>query len=409
VDVERAWEQFTEALGGALAQFGPESILIIDTAADDDAATPFVQFAGLDDDRGVRMEVSDDKFLDPAHHLGDDGHEQLRALGFTAPHGDEHPNPYLDREGEGIGELATIAARVLREVIGVAHPSQLQSGGPGSPDAELDPSLLVAVQAQGADHLRQLVDEALTPLFDGPPPHDADGDIPVVAGSSLVFVRVRPNQPVIELFSILVQNVANPQQAAIETTILNRDADFIRYLVAGDRILARVCVPAFPFLPIQLRWMLGEMARTLDEVDDDLALRVGGTVWRDPQAVEGGDGGPIVGVHPAVATLRELEAETPGSVDADLAARVCGHDQNLILRLIDWAGNQEEAWRKTREEALQAQDGDTAETAKEQADQAEHTASILRRALRVVVTNHPPTGPDGTPLGTSAYNAPGYL
>ena len=118
---------------------------------------------------------------------------------------------------------------------------------------------------------------------------------------------------------------------------------------------------------------------------------------------------PRPGVHPAVATLRELEAETPGSVDADLAARVCGHDQNLILRLIDWAGNQEEAWRKTREEALQAQDGDTAETAKEQADQAEHTASILRRALRVVVTNHPPTCPDGTPLGTSAYNAPGYL
>src|SRR5690606_29844770 len=125
-------------------------------------------------------------------------------------------------------------------------------------------------------HLLEMVDEALTPVFGHVPEHDDDGDIPVVTGSALVFVRVLEQTPTIELFTVVVDGIEHLDRAAFEVNVLNRDARFLQYVLVEDRVLAYLHIPAYPFVPHHLRGLLAMMSKVIDDVDDDLAARVGG-------------------------------------------------------------------------------------------------------------------------------------
>jgi len=95
------------------------------------------------------------------------------------------------------------------------------------------------------------------------------------------------------------------------------------------------------------------MCRLTDDVDDDLAVRVGGRRFiEDPQP--GGvseQDSPAEAeeeeepLHPAMLTLLQFDAADPGSLKPRMAARVCGYDARLILDLIRWNEEQEIAWR----------------------------------------------------------------
>jgi len=51
-------------------------------------------------------------------------------------------------------------------------------------------------------------------------------------------------------------------------------------------------------------------------------------------------------------TLLQLDAESPRSVDPELAAGICGMDCDLILELLTSHSEQETAWRSARDEAI---------------------------------------------------------
>jgi len=364
--------------------------------------------------------------------------EMLTRLGWSAPtcgRGDGDPgagsaNFYLDLDRSMADRLAVMTVRALRDVFGVVHPVFLSAdnlaqddeaapdhGMPSSqPSPVSDPDEPIAVFPGDRAHLRSLVDEALTPFFGHAPEHDEDGDIPVSSGSAVVFVMVPEGVPAIQLFAPLLCDVTDPDRAAFEVAVLNRDLSFIKFVATGDHVTACLYVPAWPFAPEHLRMMLAVMVEKVGEIGDDLVARVGGRRAIEPASEDSSDDethetDEIVEsdqadhaeqtdeadesrLDPAMMTLLELDVESPGSVDPELAASICGMDRDLILKLITSCSEQEIAWREARDEAISAGDSDEeAVVCDHEVQHAGRTATLLRRALRIVVERELGRGP----------------
>ena len=240
----------------------------------------------------MRCELSSNAYLAGEHQLDDEQVAALVALGWNLPtHGPDEEadsgstNFYLDAERIEADRLAVMTVRAFREVFGVPHPAFLSSDELATTRRSAPPVRRTTPRWTSrsrptptiADHLRALVDAALVPLFGGLPEHDSDDDVPVVNGSGLVWVRVLENAPVVQLFSALVYDVTDLERAAFEVAVLNRDVQFLKFILLEDTVMAYLYVPALPFAPLHLRAMLDLMCRTLDRIDDDLATRVGGT------------------------------------------------------------------------------------------------------------------------------------
>jgi hypothetical protein len=372
--------------------------------------------------------------------LDPEAESAIAALGFHRPtaaageaEGEGSANFFVDVPVLEADRLAVMAVRALRDVFGVAHPAFLSASGlevdpdvpsvPSEPAIELDEP--ASVMPESAEHLRELVDLALTPLFGAEPEHDEDGDIPVPWGSSLVYVRVDEDAPVVELFSCVADGVTDLQRAAFEVNVLNRDARFIKFTLVADRVMARIHLPAWPFVPEHLRSMLTGMSAKIDDIDEDLVARVGGSraieevapddldrsededadpdeeldeldrlgVEEDSRdASVHGAGGANDEAAPsrseldvALLTLLQLDAEAVGSVDAELAASVCGFDKAVVLRLLGDTGRQEVAWSRARDRAVAARDSGEADACDDELRAWQRTTGLLRRALRLIV------------------------
>src|SRR3954447_6275324 len=438
---ERAWSRFQARLADHVAEMDDDEVLVIsaDSAVDPEAegAAPYVQFCAWGGTL-VRSEVSSNAFLADEVRLDEAAMAALEDLGWLAPAAgdeaasDEAPaNFHLDTERVEADRLAVMACRALRDIFGVPHPAFLSAG---TLEEDADPELGIpavvsvpeeasveppAVFPRDRDHLRELVDRALTPFFGNEPRHDEDDDIPVVSGSALVFVRVMEQMPTVELFCCLVHDVTDADRAAFEVAVLNRDETFLKFLLVDDAVMAYLYLPAYPFAPERLRTMLSVMSRSVDKLDDDLAVRVGGRrtfesppeedEWSaelgSPDADEDRMAEPDVdAVHPAMMTLLQLHADAPGSVTPELAASVCAMDRGLVLDLIAWNSRREIAWRQARDAALLEGDGDEAEACDQETTQAEQWVNLLRRALRVIVENQ--LGRDLESLGYGATRRP---
>ncbi|HET9759026.1 MAG TPA: hypothetical protein VFP51_04665, partial [Nocardioidaceae bacterium] len=202
--------------------------------------------------------------------------------------------------------------------------------------------------------------------------------------------------PVIQLFCPLVCEVGDRDRAAFEVSVLNRDQRFLKFVLSGDDVMVHMYLPAYPFAPEHLRAMLGLMSSSVDSLDDDLVARVGGRRMFETTEDDEGPGEPDAtdeedresrpeAMHPAMLTLLQLDAESPGSLTPELAASVCAMDRDLILELITWNSEQETAWRQARDQAVLHGDAEEAEVCGHEMSHAEQTVNLLRRALRLVV------------------------
>lgn len=417
---EAAWRRFRARLADHLAEMKEDDLLCVEASSaigpDEEGAAPYVQFRGCGEGM-LRSEVSSNEFLAPSVRLDEAGVAAVAELGWCEPNQYDEaasPNFCLDVEQIEADRLAVMTTRVLREVFGVPHPVFLSANGlenDPEPVAEsplvgaerLDefdfdehdaPSVLVA---RDRDELLEMVDEALRPMFGDDLKRDEDGDIPIVTGSALVWVRVSPDRPAIELFSWVACGVTDPERAAFEVTVLNRDERYLKFTLEDDMVVAQTHLVARPFCPEQLRQLLEYTCRAVDRIDDDVAVRVGGTRFFDsdpseeqPNSSDSGaaddtDGDSDASVHPAMLTLLELDAEEPESVGPELAASICGNDRDLILELSRWNQEQELEWRRARDQADLQGDPDEARVCRYEQRHARRFTKLLRAALRVVV------------------------
>ena len=212
-DVEGTWDEgLRDSVAGVSAGAGRENpalgweayLFVVPTAGYECDEMPFPDLAVSRFGDLLRCD-----FMRPDVELADI--EALYDIGFDLDEDDD-----LRRfETDDAEWLAVTIVRVLREVTGVVHPSFVSLWGP-EPGAEPMQDPLALVFPEDRDELVEVVDAILTEVIGQAPSKDEDGDVPIVCGESVVFVRVRQDIAVVEVFSEAVVDVANTQAALFE-------------------------------------------------------------------------------------------------------------------------------------------------------------------------------------------------
>jgi hypothetical protein len=371
--MDSAWAAFGDRLRTAVDGLGEHDSLIIGlpTALDPgdlQGAAPYVQILGTGA-QGLRGEVSGNTYLDARLHLSEARVHALLNVGWT----DEPAvggNFTVDLPRASAIRLVETTVATVRDVFGVPHPSFLELPG------------LPPVAPGGTEDLRGKVERTLAEHFEAPVLRDEDGDIAIRSGSAMVFVRVPPDAPVVELFSPLLLGASGDALALERINRANRSIRFAKLTWTSGRVMANYEIWCEPFVPELLIAAVGVMMGLADELDDRLRAEVGGRRFFEEEVTPA----PTVtapdpaGLHPALATIVQLTTDH-GVLSAAQAARICNHDTELVLSLIIECARQAIEWRSAAVEA-----GESAEAGlcRAEADSWDGTATLLRAALREI-------------------------
>jgi hypothetical protein len=293
-----AWERFAGALGDYLrTMVDPEEgdhLLVELPSGDPDGCSPYAQFAGFDGGRMLRAELSGDSFLAPQHRLSEEAHRWLVGAGWAGNVVDGAPeerNWHRDVPVAEAGEVAREVVSALRDRFGTTHPELLthRAWGPASAGVEVlglcasedvpleapDVDSAIAHLPEGRPELVALVRAVLRATYDGEPEVDEDGDFVLQHEGQPVWVRVRAEQPAVEIMTRVAHEVRSRRSTAVELSLLNRDNLWVRWTLRERTVWQTLVLPGMPFVPEHLRRMLALYLEALSETREDLVLRLG--------------------------------------------------------------------------------------------------------------------------------------
>lgn len=316
---DAGWHAFSDALRQVLPKLLDDGVLILSVrgtgAAEDGAdlgASYFVQFAGQGGQL-LRAEAVSNTFLAAEERLSPEAQRQLVQLGWQPPthvpgaeHTDPTGSPNYYREFEQpvhFDDVAQMAVATLEQVFGAPDPTYIEHSafGDGGPldliDLEVDrkepptntspvdPERLLPKPANG-DELAEQVALAVSAVIDGDQiVYDSDGDIPIRFGTAQVYVRAVKDQPVVEVFSILLRNVRQTPVLMEAVNDLNRQFPYTTAVCHEDVLLLRRSVPGSPFVASHLLEAIAIVGHLSDEIDEPLQAKLGGVTAHGP-AVE---------------------------------------------------------------------------------------------------------------------------
>ena len=107
-------------------------------------------------------------------------------------------------------------------------------------------------------------------------PVDSDGDIGIRSGSAMVFVRVRDNPPLVDVFSPVLTEVEPTEQLYVKLSELTHRMPIGRLYCANDTVWASVPVFGRDFQATHLMLAVQVMTGLADELDDRLHGEFGG-------------------------------------------------------------------------------------------------------------------------------------
>lgn len=265
---EAAWVGFRTRVADHLEAMTVGDVLFVDYADDVSDAASYVQ-ASVEEDGSLRL-------VDAARTLLD------------------------TYDARRVDEVAVLMVRALREVYAVPHPAFLDAGGlEVDPDAPLLAAPAVVLPEPGADgeelalegipigpdHLQLMVDAAMRDVFPDLR-HDADGDIPIVAGRSVVFIGVLGSRPGIELYAEIVLGVEHLDRVDQEIALLNGSHPLWKFAWRDGNVVMTHETPAVPFSALALKHVVRQFVDEVDEIAAQLVARVGGHRFAEPSRVE---------------------------------------------------------------------------------------------------------------------------
>ncbi|RRD50117.1 T3SS (YopN, CesT) and YbjN peptide-binding chaperone 1 [Arachnia propionica] len=269
----QAWVDFTERLTEVLSVMDASEDLTISVAGGENPIdSPAVRFSA--DAGGViraRLVNVDSSRLEEA------GWEPDGASWVTS------------RDQDNLAELAQLTTSAMSDIVGVLHPIFLepdqlaeilkpQESTPLPPTPGQFGIVMPANQAQ----LDAIVDEELTGMFGQPALRNAQGDVAIRVGSTVVFCRSTPDFRELVLFAPLVHDVSGRSRACEVLNDLNVESRYCRFALHRDRVFAQVSVPAQPFVPAHLRQALESISQVADGIDNELAQKLGGHTTYPP-------------------------------------------------------------------------------------------------------------------------------
>jgi hypothetical protein len=295
-DTEQAWTALRGALMTWLADVPADGHVIIELPWPDKdiaGAAPYVQLAihGY----SVRSEAVSNSFLDPRFRLDDTRADALLELGWQQPAASmsEGTTNYWNDEQlpEDGGAVAERLVATLRDIYGVPEPTFLVTSGfadtgpydetdlpfglpvvqeqPEPPDAS-------AIVAAGPDELRDLAAAAVQAVIGQEAEFDADGDIPVPVGNTVVYVRVDEDAPRIKMFALLLHDVPWKPRVGHALNATNGRLGYgllthhDRHVVLSHQLWCR------PFVAEHLTQAVVGMCRTAEDLDEQLQQQLGG-------------------------------------------------------------------------------------------------------------------------------------
>ncbi|GGQ45279.1 T3SS (YopN, CesT) and YbjN peptide-binding chaperone 1 [Couchioplanes azureus] len=203
-------------------------------------------------------------------------------------------------------QLATIVSRTLRDVYGAPHPAFLvylvhdedeepietaplaTARHEPSIDRELslddldEDGVLSEALATAADEVVPLEERVRTVVATMSKTTvdqlqvDTDGDIGIRAGSAMVFVRVRDNPPLVDVFSPILTEVEPTEQLYVKLSELTNRMPIGRLYCAQDTVWASIPVFGRNFQATHLMLAVQVMTGLADELDDRLHGEFGG-------------------------------------------------------------------------------------------------------------------------------------
>jgi hypothetical protein len=278
----QAWTAFQARLSEVISMIDDSADLTISAEAGSQGPAPFVRFSSpaLNVLRG---EAAGNACLPAAFQLGEEQLAAMMALGWSAPDAEgasPTPNFWIEDGQDESDRVSALAVATLRDVYGVKHPvflapDQLTEVLTGSVSAE--PGLdLTAYRARDQRQLDELVDRALTRMYGHPPLRDAEGDVAIRVGSTMLFLRTSPDGHEVLVFAAVVHDVEGRSRATEVLNDLNVEARWVKFQLVRDRVFVTLSVLAMPFVPEHLQHAVRILSEVADGIDDELATKLHG-------------------------------------------------------------------------------------------------------------------------------------
>ena len=302
----QAWAEFQDRLSEVITMIDDTADLTIGTASEGKGPPPFVRLSsprpGV-----IRCEAASNAVLGDDFQLSAELLDAMERLGWQpptigeqgSPTGPIRPTPnfwieFPQLESDRISELAVVA---LRDVYGVQHPVFLapdqlaEALQPVQVPIESDAAIkavqtsqvdLGATMPRDQEHLNDLVDAELAEIYGYPPIRDADGDVAIRVGSTMLFLRTSTDGQEVVLFAPVVHDIAGRSRATEVLNDLNVEARWVKFQLIKDRVFVTISVLAQPFAPAHLRQAVRILSDVADGIDNDLAAKLNGrTTFRD--------------------------------------------------------------------------------------------------------------------------------
>lgn len=284
----QAWHSFEDRLAEVLSVMDDTADLTIGSVASSSETVPFVRFSAVARDT-LRAEAASNGVLADAYQLTAAQLSALEAAGWQPPTTEgpyPSPNFSLECSQENTGELARQAVAVLRDIYGIQHPIFLAPDQlaeilqprevPLTGTTEFDPEDVVATIPVNREHLDDMVTAELTEMFGHEPMRDAEGDIAIRVGSTMLFLRTSADHREIIVFSSLVHDVDGRSRAMEVLSDLNAEVRLVKFQLIRDRVFVTTSVFAHPFVPAHLHQAVRILSEVADGIDDDLAAKLRG-------------------------------------------------------------------------------------------------------------------------------------
>ena len=314
--VTQAWQEFAVALGGAFVDLpaGTHLDLALDPTASGTGDAVYGVTVEIAADGQVRALAVGNGSLPDGYRLDRQQVGALVALGWSPP-------GVVAGSGDDFGlvdgvdqsrRLAVTIARTLRDVYGAPHPAfvtyvarddnhspvDLAALGTARPllrpgDGVLDLSTLDDDDEEMS--LGERVTAVVASLLKTTPEAlqvDSDGDIGIRSGSAMVFVRVRDNPPLVDVFSPVLTEVELTEKLYVKLSDLTNRMPIGRLYCTNDTVWASVPVFGRDFQPTHLMLAVQVMTGLADELDERLQGEFGGRRFfgeGDKPALKSGD------------------------------------------------------------------------------------------------------------------------
>jgi hypothetical protein len=303
----QAWAEFQSRLSEVISVIDDSADLTIGTESEGNGPPPFVRLSsprpGV-----IRCEAASNAMLGEDFQLSAELLDTMERLGWQPPTTGEDQtsaaqliqpsaNFWVELSQIESDRMSELAVAALRDVYGVQHPVFLAPDQlaevlqpdptPIESDApikvlELERTDLTPTMPRNQQHLNDLVDTELAEMYGHRPFRDAEGDVAIRVGSTMLFLRTSRDGQEVVIFAAVVHDVAGRSRAAEVLNDLNVEARWVKFQLIRDRVFVTISVLSWPFVPAHLHQAVRILSDVADGIDNELAAKLNGrTTFHD--------------------------------------------------------------------------------------------------------------------------------